>query len=76
MEDRVPTPGFGNVRRSVQISDGIVVWNVDRGRFVHVDCIEEEHGLCWRPILLCCYSGEIIRNGVFFWREAEYGIKG
>jgi hypothetical protein len=42
---------------------------------VHVDCIEEKHSLCWSAILLCCYNGEVIRDGVFFRRETEYGIK-
>jgi hypothetical protein len=32
VEDRVPTPGLDNVRRSVQISDCIVCVDLDRGR--------------------------------------------
>jgi len=76
VEDRVSTPGLGNVRQSVQVSVGVVVSIVDRGECSFlVDCIEEKHGLCWSAILLCCYSGEVIRDGVFVWRETEYGIK-
>jgi hypothetical protein len=68
VEDRVPTPGLGNIRRSVQIYDGIVCC-VDRGprESVLVDCIEAR-------LVLECYSVSLLQWGDNTgWRF--YGVK-